>query len=1243
MKNIAITFLILFFGLTGFSQATYYWVGNASGTWNTASSWNTSLDGSGSNRSTTNAADVLIFDGSNIGGAIPATGTVTPVITGSFIIGQLFLQNAADVILQRNVSGTSSITINGDGTTTDDLTISTNSILTIKTLTGFGINFVLGVLNTSIATGTIQGTLNINDAGSGTSRVTVTNPGSLLFASGSVLNSNVSLASSYPFGTGSTSPAAASLGVIFQSNSKCRFLGGNSIFANTSGFNPVKFNTGSTLEMNAAQPTGLFNSRTLANVEVKSGVTMTLTESFYNIDTLNINSGGTFNLRTSGTNPISGNIINDGTFGAAVGYTTANLVFIGSVPQTVSGSGTFNNIGNITIGTDADVTLNSNLSISGSSTSSVTGKLNTQTYTLNGTGNIQFRPSATANSLATIVSGSNTVTFDGAGPYGSANIALGAKVTGDGIQPNTYIISTNSASFLFIMSKPAIADYPAFSGNITIANNPATLQTANAGGADGSIATTGTKTFGTGTNYVFNTATIAPFSVGSATATGNVTFNASATSNKATQTIGGTLILNAATLSIGPNTLTLNGAVSGTGTLTGSSTSNLVIGGTAGTLNFTNGGRSLNNLTLNNTSSATLGTALDVYGTIALTTASLNLNTQNLTLKSNATGTARIGNLTGSTITGATNVTMERWIPLRGNSATGGRAYRLLAPTVNTSGSIKANWMEGGMNPAIGTNVDPLATFGTQISGSGGNTNGFDVTQSNASSLYTAVNAVTPTYSAVGNTSTGLNALTGYFLYIRGDRSVSMQVPLGTNMPTTSTTLRTTGALVTGTQTAFTNAYVGGGALNLVTNPYPSPIDWSLVKAASSNITNFYTLWDPNIGTRGGFVTVNTTGIPSAGTANQYIQPGQAFFVEHDNVGAAPLVSIQENQKTAGNNNTVFIVAAPPVESFSVGLFFTEDSGYRRQADGVTVLYDNVYSASVNTEDAKEINNWDENIAVNRDNRYLSIEGRPVIITRDTIPLFMNNMKQRSYEFEFTPSIFTNIGLKAELVDKYLNTKALLSIMQNSVVPFSITTDPASAATDRFTILFSPVSPLAIDVLTISAKVKSNGVQVDWSSKSEKDMDRYELERSFNGISFIKINTTVATGNSPVAVNYSRVDADAQVGNNFYRIKAIDKAGIVKYTDVVKVNFGKTNSAITISPNPVIGNIIKLRLSNVEKGNYEMVVYNSQGQTIYSTQLQHVGGSGVIPVTLVKYLANGIYKLVLTGQHIRVTSSFIKN
>ena len=78
-------------------------------------------------------------------------------------------------------------------------------------------------------------------------------------------------------------------------------------------------------------------------------------------------------------------------------------------------------------------------------------------------------------------------------------------------------------------------------------------------------------------------------------------------------------------------------------------------------------------------------------------------------------------------------------------------------------------------------------------------------------------------------------------------------------MPTTSTTLRTTGTLVTGPVSSFTNPYTGGGAHNLVTNPYPSPIDWSLVQPASTGITAFYTFWDPNVGIRGGFVTVNKT------------------------------------------------------------------------------------------------------------------------------------------------------------------------------------------------------------------------------------------------------------------------------------------------------------------------------------------------------------------------------------------------
>jgi len=713
---------------------------------------------------------------------------------------------------------------------------------------------------------------------------------------------------------------------------------------------------------------------------------------------------------------------------------------------------------------------------------------------------------------------------------------------------------------------------------------------------------------------------------------------------------GGLTLSNGTTLSLGGNTLTLTGPVNaGTGTLTGSPTSNIVIGGTAlnQALNFTQTSestRSLNNLTLNNASSATLGTALDVYGTIALTTASLNLNARNLTLKSNAANTARIANLTGSTLTGGTNVTMERWIKLRAGGT--GRAYRLLAPTVNTAGhatrpTMKDNWMEGGMNTAIGTNVNPVPLFGTQITGAGGNANGFDVTQTNQSSAYAATNAVVPTYTTIANTGVSLNALTGYFMYIRGDRSTNMQIPLAPGMPTSSTTLRATGTVLQGTQTSFTNSFTGGGALNLVTNPYPSPIDWSLVKAASSNITDFYTIWDPNFGTRGGFVTISSAGIASSGLATQFIQSGQAFFVESNGAGI-PSVSIQESHKTAGNNNEVFLTPPPPVEAFRAELYFTEPNAYRRVVDGAIALFNNKYSAAVDNNDAKEINNWDENIAINRAGNNLAIEGRPVILTKDTLPLFMNNMKEQSYEFEFTPAMFTNPNLKAELIDNFLNTRTLLSVTATSVVPFIVTADPASKASDRFKVVFGAFGgTLAVDAITIKARQKNNGVQVDWTSRTEMDMASYEVEKSTNGTYFAKVNTTPAIGNSTTPVDYNWFDANPNMGSNFYRVKGIDKAGNTRYSQIVKVTFGKGEPSIVVYPNPVKDRIVTVQLKEMQKDNYQLRLINTAGQAVYTQSLKHNGGNATQTIVLGKELANGVYLLEITSDNIRTTKTLL--
>ena len=513
-------------------------------------------------------------------------------------------------------------------------------------------------------------------------------------------------------------------------------------------------------------------------------------------------------------------------------------------------------------------------------------------------------------------------------------------------------------------------------------------------------------------------------------------------------------ILSGSTLNIGKHNLTIK-SVSGQGTLTGSPQSNLTLA-SVGQLKLNQSspnGPALRDLTVFDSTYVVLKSDLNIYGTLTIgAAASLDLNQQHVTFKSTINGSGRIAPIpNSSSVTNAENVTVEHLVNLRAGGT--GRAWYLLAPSVNANASIRDNWMEGGMNIAIGANDNPVPSFGTQITGAGGNAHGFDAVAGNESSLYSIGNGLEPIFTPVGSTTGNLNALTGYFLLVRGDRSTGLAPSDSIILPAGTTILRTTGSLLTGAQTSFTNSMIGGGAFNLVTNPFVSPIDWARVKAASANITPYYTLWDPNLGSSGGFVTVDTTGNASVGIQSHIIESGQAFFVESD--GKVPSVHIDEEHKT-GFVNRVPVSGKPSVMSFGIILSFTEANGFRRLADGVSVLFNNRYSPNVDGNDAKEISNRDENIAIDREGRHLAIETRPVPVTKEILPIFMNHMKERAYQFEFIPTMTESTSLKAELVDNFLGTKTLLSLSSITAIPFIINSNPASSAFNRFSVLFSP-------------------------------------------------------------------------------------------------------------------------------------------------------------------------------------------
>ena len=543
------------------SQNTYYWVGGAAGDWTVSASWNTALNGSGTDRATPASTDVLIFDGSNIGGAAPATGIVTPVIIGSTSIGQLKLQNAADVVFLRGAAGASTLSVLGDGTAAEDLTIdATSSLKVTSSVSTQNFTLQLGNATNLTSTGKILGTIRLTDAGLASTTIRLIDScgvGSLVFANGSNLYLDIrSSASSYAFG--SSSPKSAASGIKFESGANFIYQGTAKVYSAIAD-NFFIFETGSNVILEAT-PTSFIDKHYYSNLIIRNGAFVTFDGLPYNLDNVTINSGCGLFLRATGTVPVAGNIVNNGNFGSATSGSPASsyLLMDGTAPQTIGGTGVFEPIGAFGVANNADVTVNTDLSLNGSSTSSILGKLNMQTFTIGGgsvtpaSGNFQLRPAASAISNATLVSGSYTVVISAA-QYASgvnlANVSTGGLVTGTGIQPNTFIISTSSGTSTITLSKPTTASIPALGASITITNDAPTFATANTGGVDGTITTAGTRNFGTGTNYIFNAANTAPFSISSNNVTGNVTFNAAATTNKI-QSIGGTLTLGTGNLTI---------------------------------------------------------------------------------------------------------------------------------------------------------------------------------------------------------------------------------------------------------------------------------------------------------------------------------------------------------------------------------------------------------------------------------------------------------------------------------------------------------------------------------------------------------------------------------------------------------------------------------------------------------------------------------------------------------------------
>ena len=312
------------------------------------------------------------------------------------------------------------------------------------------------------------------------------------------------------------------------------------------------------------------------------------------------------------------------------------------------------------------------------------------------------------------------------------------------------------------------------------------------------------------------------------------------------------------------------------------------------------------------------------------------------------------------------------------------------------------------------------------------------------------------------------------------------------------------------------------------------------------------------------------------------------------------------------------------------------DNLYAANADGSFSLNDGnltMYSATnsnlIDGMDAVKMSNFGENLGLQRGTTTLAIERRQSIETSDTIFFKMWNMRQKTYKLELIVTGLNKPGFTGVLEDSYLNTKTDVDLNGLTNATFDITNVPGSYAANRFRVIISSprtaFSLLPITFTGIKAYQKNDQIDIEWSVENEKNILRYQVQKSINGMQFTTASIIPSKSNG--SSSYKWTDISLTNETNFYRIAGIDINGRIEYSNVAKVATVSIGPSISVYPNPVVNGILNLQLVNQLKGIYSARIYNNFGQLIHVSQLKHDGGNATKAIQVSNSLSKGSYHL----------------
>lgn len=191
---------------------------------------------------------------------------------------------------------------------------------------------------------------------------------------------------------------------------------------------------------------------------------------------------------------------------------------------------------------------------------------------------------------------------------------------------------------------------------------------------------------------------------------------------------------------------------------------------------------------------------------------------------------------------------------------------------------------------------------------------------------------------------------------------------------------------------------------------------------------------------------------------------------------------------------------------------------------------------------------------------------------------------------------------------------------------------------DDFKIIKSTLALITLPVQFTSFTGKllpDETIRLDWEAITDPQHDHFEIQKSADGLSFVTFER------GPSSAPYWGLDTSPYIGNNFYRIKQVDKNGTISYSAVINVSYQPARFSVSVYPNPITDDVLNIKINAATTQQYLISLTDIAGRKVYE---KYVPASGTQTSIDLSRQASQLYILVVRNHknEIVITQKVIK-